>query len=181
MKAKVFHVITHLELGGAQKITLMTLERLPRERYELGLVSGTEGLLVDWANRIPSVTRVWVPSLVREVHPFKDILALIKMWRVFRRERPVLVHTHCPKAGILGRWAAKLAGVPFIFHTAHGFGFNDFQRPAIRNFYISMERLTARITTKLFLVSQANADKAERYGLARRGEWVLSRDSISLE
>src|SRR5437870_108084 len=181
MKAKVFHVITHLELGGAQKITLMTLERLPRERYELGLVSGPQGLLVDWANRIPSVTRVWVPSLVREARPIKDLIALIKMWRVFRRERPLLVHTHCPKAGILGRWAAKLAGVPFIFHTAHGFGFNDFQRPAVRNLYISLERLTAKITTKLFVVSYANADKAEKCGMTRPGDWVLARDSISVD
>ena len=91
MKAKIFHVMTHLELGRAQKITLMTRERLPRERYELGLVSGPQGLLVDWANRIPAVTRVWVPSLVREVQPIKDILALIKMWNVFsgcRFKRP---------------------------------------------------------------------------------------------
>src|SRR5437870_4337867 len=181
MKAKVFHVITHLELGGAQKITLMTLERLPRERYELGLVSGTEGLLVDWANRIPSVTRVWVPNLVREVRPLKDILALIKMWRVFRRERPVLVHTHCPKAGILGRWAAKLAGVPFIFHTAHGFGFNDFQKPLVRNFYVWMERITTKVTTKLVVVSYANADKGERSGIFERKDWVLCRDAISVE
>src|SRR6266700_381109 len=45
MRAKVFHVITKLELGGAQKVVLMTLERLPRERYDLGLVTGPEGLL----------------------------------------------------------------------------------------------------------------------------------------
>ena len=46
MKSKVIHVITKLELGGAQKVTLMTLERLPRDRYELGLVTGPDGLLV---------------------------------------------------------------------------------------------------------------------------------------
>jgi len=181
MKAKVFHVITHLELGGAQKITLMTLERLPRERYELGLVSGPQGLLVDWANRIPAVTRVWVPSLVREARPIKDLIALIKMWRVFRRERPALVHTHCPKAGILGRWAARLAGVPFIFHTAHGFGFNDFQRPIVRKFYVWLERMTSKITTEHVFVSYENAEKAEKLGLTRRGEWVLSRSGIDID
>ena len=181
MKAKVFHVITHLELGGAQKITLMTLERLPRERYELGLVSGPQGLLVDWANRIPSVTRVWVPSLVREARPIKDLIALIKMWRVFRRERPLLVHTHCPKAGILGRWAARLAGVPFIFHTAHGFGFNDFQRTIVRKFYVWLERITSKITTEHVFVSYENAEKAEKLGLTRRGEWILSRSGIDID
>lgn len=180
-KRKVFHVITKLELGGAQKVMLMTLERLPRDRYELALVTGPEGLLVDWANRIPSLRCEWVPSLIREVQPIKDTAAFLKLWRIFRRERPDIVHTHSAKAGIIGRWAAKLAGVPFIFHTAHGFGFNDFQRPAVRNFYISLERLTARITTKLFIVSYANADKAEKCGMTRRGDWVLARDSISVE
>ena len=180
-KRKVFHVITKLELGGAQKVTLMTLERLPRDRYELALVTGPEGLLVDWANRIPSLRCEWVPSLIREVQPLKDTAAFLNLWRIFRRERPDIVHTHSAKAGIIGRWAAKLAGVPLIFHTAHGFGFNDFQRPAVRNFYISLERLTARITTKLFIVSYANADKAEKCGMTRRGDWVLARDSISVE
>ena len=159
----------------------MTLERLPRERYELGLVSGPQGLLVDWANRIPSVTRVWVPSLVREARPIKDLIALIKMWRVFRRERPLLVHTHCPKAGILGRWAARLAGVPFIFHTAHGFGFNDFQRPIVRKFYVWLERITSKITTEHVFVSYENAEKAEKLGLTRRGEWILSRSGIDID
>ena len=180
MKVKLFHVITHLELGGAQKNTLMTLEQLSRDRYELGLVSGKEGLLVDWANRIPAVTRVWVP-LVREVRPVQDLVALVKMWWLFRRERPVLVHTHCPKAGILGRWAARLAGVPAIVHTFHGFGFNDFQRPLVRNFYIWIERLTAKITTQQVFVSYENAHRAERLGLARRGEWIVSRSGIDLD
>src|SRR5206468_714257 len=108
-------------------------------------------------------------------------LAFFKLWRLFRRERPDIVHTHSAKAGIIGRWAAKLAGVPFIFHTAHGFGFNDVQRPGVRKFYISLERFTAKITTKLFIVSYANADKAEQCGMTRRGDWVLARDAISVD
>src|ERR1051325_654308 len=143
MKPKVFHVITKLELGGAQKVTLMTLERLPRDSYELALITGPEGLLVDWAKRIPELTRIWIPSLVREVRPVQDVLTFLKLWRLFRRERPHLVHTHSSKAGILGRWAAKLAGVPCVFHTAHGFGFSDFQRPLVRRLYVWLERATA--------------------------------------
>jgi glycosyltransferase involved in cell wall biosynthesis len=180
-KAKVFHIITKLELGGAQKVALMTLERLPRDRYELGLVTGPDGLLIDWARRIPALQREWNHWLVREIRPVKDAVAFLNLWRLFRRERPDIVHTHTSKAGILGRWAAKLAGVPLIFHTAHGFGFNDFQRTSVQKFYICVERLTARITTKLFLVSYANADKAEKCGVTRPGDWVLARDSISVE
>src|SRR5262245_52791997 len=180
-KAKVYHVITKLELGGAQKVTLMTLERLPRDRYVVGLITGPEGLLIDWANRIPGLRRVWNRWLVREVRPLQDTLAFLKLWRIFRKERPQIVHTHSAKAGILGRWAAKLAGVPLIFHTAHGFGFNDFPRGAVRGFYVSLERLTAKITTKRVLVSYANAEKAEQCGMVRQGDWVLARDSIAVD
>src|SRR5712671_93445 len=88
MKAKVFHIITKLELGGAQKVTLMTLERLPRERYDVALITHPDGLLVDWANRIPGLTRYWIPSLIREVQPVQDFIALVSLWRLFRRERP---------------------------------------------------------------------------------------------
>jgi glycosyltransferase involved in cell wall biosynthesis len=181
MRTRVFHVITKLELGGAQKVTLMTLERLPRDRYEVGLATGPEGLLVDWANRIPDLKRVWIPSMVTELQPLRDLGALLALWRLFRRERPGVVHTHSSKAGIIGRWAAKLAGVPLIFHTVHGFGFNDFQRPIVRSFYTWLERITSRITTRLFVVSYANAEKAEKSGIVRRGEWVLSRDAIAVE
>ena len=158
VKKKVIHVITKLELGGAQKVTLMTLERLPRDRYELSLVTGPDGLLVEWANRIPDLTRVWMPALVREVRPIEDTIAFFELWRLFRNERPHVVHTHSSKAGILGRWAARLAGVPIIFHTAHGFGFNDFQRPIVRSFYTWLVRVTTSITTKLVVISYANAE-----------------------
>jgi glycosyltransferase involved in cell wall biosynthesis len=180
MRAKVFHVITKLDLGGAQKVTLMTLERLPRDRYELALITSPDGLLVDWADRIPDLKRIWVPSIVRELRPLKDLQALLKLWLLFLRERPLIVHTHTAKVGILARWAAKLAAVPYIFHTSHGFGFNDFQRRIERHFYIGLERLTARITTKLFMVSYANAKTAETIGMARPGDWILTRDAIAV-
>jgi glycosyltransferase involved in cell wall biosynthesis len=181
MKSKIFHVITKLELGGAQKVALMTLERLPRDRYELGLVTGPDGELVDRANQIPELQRHWCPQMVREVHPLKDALTFLRLWRLFRREQPHVVHTHSSKAGILGRWAARLAGVPFIFHTVHGFGFNDFQRPAVRNFYIWLERATTKITTRLVVVSYANADKGEKSRIFKRGDWILCRAAIAVE
>jgi glycosyltransferase involved in cell wall biosynthesis len=181
MKKKVFHVITKLELGGAQEVTLMTLERLPRDRYQLGLVSGPEGLLVERATNIADVKKFWLASLVREVRPHKDLLSFLKLWTLFRRERPDVVHTHSSKAGILGRWAARLAGVPVIFHTVHGFSFHDYQPPIVRKIYLWLERVTTKITTKTVVVSFANAEKGEKAGVFTRNEWVLCRDAISVD
>jgi glycosyltransferase involved in cell wall biosynthesis len=181
MKKKVIHVITKLELGGAQEVTLMTLERLPRDRYQLALVSGPEGLLVERAANIADVKTFWLSPLVRELRPHKDLLSFLKLWSLFRRERPDVVHTHSSKAGILGRWAARLAGVPVIFHTVHGFSFHDYQSPIVRNIYVWLERITTKITTKTVVVSFANADKGEKAGVFTRNDWVLCRDAISVD
>jgi glycosyltransferase involved in cell wall biosynthesis len=180
VKTKIFHVITKLELGGAQKVVLMTLERLPSDRYDRALVTGTEGLLVDDALQLPGVRILWVRSLVREIRPLKDILAFVSLWRLFRRERPGIVHTHSSKAGILARWAARFAGVPVVFHTIHGFSFNDFQHPVVRRIYQWLERATAGISDQLVMVSLANADKGEKLGIFKRNDWILCRAGIDL-
>jgi len=181
VKKKIFHVITKLELGGAQEVTLMTLERLPREQYELALITGPEGLLVDRASNMPDVHKFWIDSLVREVRPHKDLLSFLKLFSLFRRERPTVVHTHSSKAGILGRWAAKLAGVPIIFHTVHGFSFHDYQPLPARKVYLWLERITTKITTKTVVVSFANAEKGEKSGVFTRRDWVLCRDAIAID
>ena len=180
-KWKVFHVITKLELGGAQKVTLMTLERLSRESYQLGLVTGPEGLLTERAESISDMEIFRIPSLFRNMHPVKDIRALLDLYLLFRRERPDIVHTHSSKAGILGRWAARLAGVPIVFHTAHGFGFNDDQHPLRKNFFIWLERWTQKITTKMVVVSRANERTAESHRILKPGEAILCRDAISVQ
>lgn len=177
-KIRVFHVITKLELGGAQKVTLMTLERLPRGRYELGLVTGPGGLLREHAESIPDLELYWIPSLVREIRPWNDVRALLDLYRLFRHRKPEIVHTHSSKAGILGRWAAWLAGVPYIFHTAHGFGFNDYQGRVGHAFYVWLEKLSRPITTQSVVVSRANAERAEKLGILRPDAWVLCRDAV---
>ena len=177
----MFHVITKLELGGAQKVTLMTLERLPRDSYQIGLVTGPEGLLTERAESISDLELFRIPSLSRNIHPVRDARALRDLYLLFRRERPDIVHTHSSKAGILGRWAARLAGVPIIYHTAHGFGFNEDQRPLRKNFFIWLERCTIRITTQMVVVSQSNERTAQAHQILSGKEAILCRDAISLD
>ncbi len=171
MKARVVHIITRLELGGAQQNTLYTVEHLDRSRFSVALYCGDGGILNDEASAIPDLDFEIVPELVREVRPWKDMNALWQLRAMLKDEvkmsgLPVIVHTHSSKAGVLGRWAAWLAGVPLIVHTYHGFGFNDYQRLPVRYAFLAAERLTARVTDYVIAVSQANLDKAQGLSIA---------------
>ena len=118
-KWKVFHVITKLELGGAQKVTLMTLERLPLESYRLGLVTGPGGLLTERAESIPDLKIFRIPSLSRDIRPVKDVRAFLDLYLLFRQERPDIVHTHSSESWnprTLGRVAGR--GSNHLSHRA---------------------------------------------------------------
>jgi glycosyltransferase involved in cell wall biosynthesis len=168
----VVHIITKLELGGAQQNTLFTLSHLDRSRFSPRLIAGCDGLLDEEARRLDGVPVIWVPSLVRPLRPWRDLSALLALRRQLARIReeagPVMiVHTHSSKAGILGRWAARLAGATVIVHTYHGFGFHDEQPRLVRWFFIWLERLTAKVTDGAIVVSRANQRLGEALGLFR--------------
>jgi len=138
---KICHIITRLIVGGAQENTIFTVEGLVEKGYEVDLVSGPstgpegslEKRILD--KKIPLIT---VRELVRQIHPLYDILALVKLIRLFREKKYDVVHTHSAKAGILGRIAAKAAGrKTLVIHSVHGLSFHEYQSGLLNFFYIS--------------------------------------------
>src|SRR5262245_9070478 len=134
---RVTHVITRLIVGGAQENTVSTvlgLRQKPDVQVDLisGQTTGPEGSLEHTLQGAPGILK-HVPTLVRAIDPLQDRKALRTLTEVFQQTRPDIVHTHSGKAGILGRIAAKRAGVPVIIHTVHGPSFGAFQG-ALSNF-----------------------------------------------
>ncbi len=180
-KIKVAHIITRLDLGGAQHNTLYTIRNLDKNRYIALLISGVGGVLDEEVRGDYTEYKAYfLKDLVNRIDVVKHIKALFKMVYIFKRERPSIVHTHCPIAGILGRWAAYIAKAPVIIHTFHGFGFNDFQWWGIRKFYILIERVTARVTHRFIMVSEENLRKAIRYKIANPDKSTLIHSGIEL-
>lgn len=178
--ATVAHVITKLELGGAQQNTLFTVAHLDRSRFRPLLITGEAGLLDDEAASLPDVGFHRIASLVRPISPRRDGRALLDLTRLLKRLRPVIVHTHSSKAGILGRWAARLAGVPVLLHSIHGFGFTPGQSPATRRLLVQAERATARLTTGFIAVSEANRRQGIALGLFPPDRCTVIRSGIDL-
>ncbi|BFU94000.1 MAG: putative Glycosyltransferase, group 1 [Nitrospira sp.] len=164
----VCHVITKLELGGAQEVALHLVSHLDPAKYRPVLATGPGGLLNDDAKAIRGLEVILLSWLGRPVHLFGDLAALIELIVLFRRLRPTIVHTHSSKAGILGRWAAWLAGVPIIVHTIHGFGITPGQSSAVRRLFTWLERITGWITTHWIAVAQTDIDRGRSWGLFER-------------
>ena len=182
---RVVHVITRLILGGAQENTLFTVEGLAGKKdYRVSLVTGPalgpEGSLIERAKK-SGIDLVELPLLRREINPGFDLVAFRKLLRYFRQEKPVIVHTHSSKAGILGRLAARMAKVPIIVHTVHGMPFHRYQGPFQNTLYRMLERFCARFTDRIVTVAQAMTDQAVRSGIASPGKFVKILSGMEVE
>lgn len=141
----VLHIITRLDRGGSSENTLITVSRLDRRRYRPSLMAGPS---------VDTAATSLIPHLGRRIHPLNDLLAFGEMYRQICNGRYTIVHTHSSKAGILGRWAARLAGVPIIVHTPHGHVFYGYYGRVLTSLFVLLERLTARITDKIITLTE---------------------------
>ena len=182
---RVSHVITRLIVGGAQENTLSSVVGLGRRPdWEVELISGptrgAEGSLESVARAVPGLLRV-EPSLVRPVHPLMDGLAYLRLKAHFRRTRPHIVHTHSGKAGIVGRFAARHAGVPLVIHTIHGPSFGEFQGRLANTVFRGAERAAARATDHFVVVAEAMARQYQAAGIGAAGKYTRIFSGFDLD
>lgn len=169
-------MITRLNVGGATVQVILATKALCEGQHHAVLLSGelsaSEGSMNYLAETL-GVPVVKIPGLRRDCG-LGDLLALIRLIRVFRRERPEIVHTHTAKAGTLGRIAAWLAGVPVRVHTFHGNVFEGYFGWPIGWAIRRVERVLALITDCLITVSQSQRRQlVETYRIAP-AEKILS-------
>ncbi|KAA3617970.1 MAG: glycosyltransferase family 1 protein [Calditrichaeota bacterium] len=165
-KIKVIHIITHLHVGGAQDNTLLTVERHDRKKIDVTLMCAPDGYWVERAQKIPDLRLVFIDKLTRPIHPISDISAFFQIYSHLKKEGYDIVHTHSSKPGFLGRIAAKMAKVPIVVHTIHGFPFHDFMSPVLRRFFTYLEKQCAKLSDKMITVSNLNLKKAVQLQIA---------------
>ncbi|MER7014678.1 glycosyltransferase [Saccharopolyspora sp. NPDC000359] len=160
MSLRVATVITRLE-GGAGAVALRGAEALDPAEFEVTVVAGSGRLLPEAESA--GLETVVEPALRAPISPLHDLLALHRLTGLLRRFD--VVHTHCSKAGAVGRVAARRAGVGRIVHTFHGFGFHRFQPAYRRRTYVEVERRLGRITDLALCVGSGVAVEALQRGL----------------
>jgi len=176
----VCHVITKPELGGAQLSTLNILSGLPRDKYDISVITSPKGILSAEFRDLMDAKAFFSPFLTRPINILSDILAFIHIFLIYRSNKYAIVHTHSSKAGVIGRLAARLAGVPVIIHTVHGWSFNDCQGWVRKWLFMSLERAMARFTTRIICVSKKDMEAGLKYKIAGPDKFVLIKYGIPI-
>ncbi len=152
------------EAGGAQTYVRDLAGALARHGHDVVVVTGTSGTLTSQLAEA-GVPVVVLPALVREIHPLRDVAAVRELSAVIRRYRPQLVSAHSSKAGIVGRLAARRAGIPCVF-TVHGWAFNPSEPWPKRWLYRTIERCMAPLASRIVCVSDDSRKRGIAAGIA---------------
>jgi glycosyltransferase involved in cell wall biosynthesis len=183
---RIVRIIARLNVGGPAKHVVWLTAGLQDADYRSLLVAGSVpageedmGYFADQSG----VTPVYIPEMSREISP-KDAITVWKLFRLFLRERPDIVHTHTAKAGTVGRVAGffyrwvtlgTLVGRPrqckFV-HTYHGHVFHSYYGRGRTRLFLAVERLMARLVTdRLIVVSaQQGAEIGNDFRVGRAGQ-----------
>ena len=177
VKRKIIYTITRMIVGGAQETAKYTAEHFQSRGDDVILVRGEEaGREGRLDVRVPTIS---VPSLVRNLQPARDLAALVTLYRIFRRERPDVVHSRTAKARFLSSIAGRLAGVKTVVQTVHGWSFNN-EIDRRRWFYIQVEKVTARLYHCTVIVSEPDMEEGLRLGILRKHKTALIRSGVNL-
>lgn len=168
-KIKVLRIITRLNIGGPTIHTVLLNAKMDPERYESYLLTGTiesnESNMDYFADKY-NIKPIYVNSMSREIRLFKDLNTLREIYKIIKKIKPDIVHTHTAKAGMLGRLAAKMANVPTIIHTFHGNVFNGYFGKIKTNFFIWIEKMLAKFSTRIIVISRQQKNELISLGIA---------------
>lgn len=182
-KLKICHVITRMNLGGAEENTLLTCQGLANKGHDVtlitGLSEGPEGNLLKISDT-SKIKIIEIPDIVRPISPFKDFRAYRQLVSIFKQEHFDVVHTHASKAGILGRLAAHRANTPLVVHTVHGQAFHAFQSAWKNAIFKCAERKAAKVSHRIYAVAQAMIDQCVEANIAPREKYKVIYSGMDL-
>lgn len=159
---KILFVITKGDnVGGAQMYVLHLAKAFLQDGFQVEVIVGTRGYLTD--TLIEHGVKVHqLQALKVAIHPYYDMIALWKLYRLFKIIQPNIISLNSSKVGVVGRVAAFLSKKPAVF-TVHGWSFGNVNPSSGKKFFKIIEQLLKPITTAWINVSQFDYELGIRY------------------
>ena len=170
--------------GGSAILVILLVRELNRLGCSTSLVTGNcDPLDLDMSHLLQADDAVErIPEMSGPVSLRNDLIALWRLYRLIRTLRPAIVQTHTAKAGLLGRIAARLAGVPVVIHTFHGNVMSGYFPPYQSRAIQFVERQLARLTNRIFvLCPQQEQDLVDRFRITSRAKIDIVPPGVDLE
>lgn len=183
-KIKIAQVITRMDWGGSPDVLRSLCQKLDPEIYDLRIFIGKTIHPTDKTRLFLETFKeqvTFIPELIRDISLGNDWQAFKKLLGIFRREKFDIVHTHTAKAGVLGRLAAKRAGVPVIIHTPHGHNFYGYFNIFISRIIIQIERRLAVFTDRIIALTELEKCDYFKFKVADRKQTVLVYLGLDLD
>lgn len=167
---KVLYLITKSNWGGAQRYVYDLVTNLDRTQFEPIVAAGGDGTLIDMLHHA-GIRTISIASLGRDIDTKKEVGLVIELWRILRTEKPDILHLNSSKAGALGALIGRLARVPHVIFTAHGWAFNE-DRPWWQKFVIK--------TIHWVTVLLAHRTIAVSHGMMTEMNWPFVKNKMSV-
>ncbi|WP_424236925.1 glycosyltransferase family 4 protein [Bhargavaea ginsengi] len=155
---------------SAKTLLIPLIKRTIDEGHEVHLACGDTGSFNELASKGIVMREV---NIDRKISPISNIRSIMQLYKLFKTEQYDVVHVHTPVASLLGRIAAKMAGVPNIIYTAHGFYFHDEMVPSKYKTFYYIEKFAGRFFTDYLLVQSK-----EDYDTAVKGIFLKNTGQI---
>ena len=163
---RICHVQVLPLLTGVQRSMLEIFKQLDRARYEIHVACRGAGPLTEVLDQL-GIRWHAIPALDRPIRPHKDWRAYCHLYRLFQDCQFQIVHTHSSKPGILGRVAARRAGVPHIVHHVRAFAFHEYSPVLKRYVYSRLERWAGTYCDRVLFVNNEERELSIRKGWLR--------------
>lgn len=171
--AKLFRVSTiPLSLNVLLKGQLKYLN----QHFEVTAISGDDHNLDEVKDR--EGVKTYAIEMQRQISPFNDLISLIKLYRYFRKEKPDIVHSITPKAGLLSMVAAKLAGVPNRLHTFTGLIFPN-KKGLTQIVLILMDKLLCICATKIYPEGLGVKRDLENFRITNKSLEIIGNGNVN--
>ena len=177
-KGRILYVITKATWGGAQRYVFDMASAALAAGFEVTVACGTEGELSARLMRA-SIPVFYIPSLERDIRPWKDIIAFTELWKLIKATGPDVVHSNSSKAGLFAAVAARLSGVKLIIFTAHGWFWNSTWRALpLRLIAAKFQWITVLMSHHTICVSEAIRREAKWMPFVQK-KFVVIRNGIA--
>lgn len=180
-RVKVAHLIARMGTGGAEENTRYTIQGLNKDVYDIDLIAGDEfGEKYETIFKQEKIKVIRIPGFIGSLNPWYDIGLFVRLIIIFKKNKYDIIHTHGTKAGIIGRLAAKITGIPIIIHGLHGNALDAFSSKLLNTLFLYFERIAGSFTDAHISVSSILSQTYLAQKIGKQGKYYTVRSGMDL-